>query len=132
MTSMKRTDVRLVAIGAVACGIFSADAPHSDRDSLQALTRIGDSTAVLIAAGDIAACTRGSWLTARVLDKHGGEILVAGDAAYITPTDANPYRTCFDTTWGRHKSRIRPVPGNHDQDPHGMRRYFDYFGAAAG
>ncbi|MEX2151981.1 MAG: metallophosphoesterase [Gemmatimonadaceae bacterium] len=132
LTSVKRTDVRFMAIGVVACGIVSADAPLSDRDSVQALASIGDSTAVVLAAGDIAACTRGSWLTARLLDKQGGDILIAGDAAYITPTDPNPYRTCFDTTWGRHKTRIHPVPGNHDQDPNGMRRYFEYFGASAG
>lgn len=93
---------------------------------------VSPDTAVVLAAGDIAACTRGSWLTARLLDSLDGQIIVPGDAAYSSQRDKNPFRTCYDTTWGRHKSRTRPVPGNHDADPDGMRRYFDYFGEAAG
>lgn len=89
-------------------------------------------TVTVLAAGDIAACTRGSWLTARLLDSLDGRIIVPGDAAYFSAQDRNPYRTCYDTTWGRHKARTHPVPGNHDADPDGMRRYFDYFGDAAG
>jgi hypothetical protein len=91
-----------------------------------------DTEAVLLAAGDVAACTRGSFLTARLLDSLAGEIILPGDAAYASPNDPNPYRTCFDSTWGRHKARIHPVLGNHDTESRVMRRYFDYFGAAAG
>jgi acid phosphatase type 7 len=91
-----------------------------------------DTTVVVLAAGDIAACTRGSFLTARLLDSLPGQILVPGDAAYFSRQHRDPYGTCYDSTWGRHKARTRPVPGNHDADPDGMRRYFAYFGAAAG
>lgn len=91
-----------------------------------------DTVAVALVAGDIAACTRGASLTARLLDSLGGTILIPGDAAYWSRQHPRPYEMCFDTTWGRHKARIRPVPGNHDADPDGMRRYFDYFGDAAG
>jgi hypothetical protein len=91
-----------------------------------------DTDAVLLAAGDIAACTSGSFLTARLLDSLAGEIIIPGDAAYASERDPNPYRTCFDSTWGRHKKRIHPVPGNHDVETRVIRRYFDYFGAAAG
>jgi len=35
-------------------------------------------------------------------------------------------------TWGRHKSRTRPVPGNREYLTPNARGYFNYFGAAAG
>ena len=91
-----------------------------------------DSVTVVLAAGDIAACTPGAELTAKLLDTLSGTILIPGDAAYYSRRNPQPYRTCFAPTWGRHQARIRPVPGNHDADPDGMRRYFDYFGDAAG
>lgn len=87
---------------------------------------------VLLAAGDIAACTGGSVLTARILDSIPGDIIVPGDAAYLQPDQPDPYATCYATTWGRHKSRTRPAPGNHDVEPAMLPRYFAYFGAAAG
>ena len=93
---------------------------------------VADSAATLLAAGDIAACTPGAFLTARLLDSLRGEIIVVGDAAYRSDRDPNPYRTCYDTTWGRHKSRTHPVPGNHDVESNVVRRYFEYFGDAAG
>jgi 3',5'-cyclic AMP phosphodiesterase CpdA len=91
-----------------------------------------DSGHVLLAAGDIAACTKGSALTARILDSIPGDIIVPGDAAYFQPDQPDPYATCYGTTWGRHKSRTRPVPGNHDAEPAMVRLFFEYFGAAAG
>src|SRR5207248_1187355 len=39
---------------------------------------------------------------------------------------------CYEPTWGRHKARTRPVPGNHEYDTQGAPGYFGYFGAAAG
>lgn len=91
-----------------------------------------DSGHVLLAAGDIAACTPGSMLTARILDSIPGDIIVPGDAAYLRADQPDPYTTCYATTWGRHKTRTRPVPGNHDAEPAMLRLYFAYFGAAAG
>ena len=32
-----------------------------------------------------------------------------------------------DSTWGPHKSRTRPVPGNHDYGTLDAGPYFDYF-----
>jgi hypothetical protein len=96
-------------------------------------TPASDSSAVVIAAGDIAACTFGASETARLLDNLPGTIIVVGDAAYPSRRDPNPYKTCYDSTWGRHKERTRPVPGNHDVLPRSvMRMYFNYFGEAAG
>jgi acid phosphatase type 7 len=104
----------------------------SSRLPKEMLVPAADSIAVVLAAGDIAACTRGAWSTARLLDSLPGDIIVPGDAAYVSKADPNPYRTCYDTTWGRHKQRTHPVPGNHDLDVGGMRRYKSYFGKSAG
>jgi 3',5'-cyclic AMP phosphodiesterase CpdA len=91
-----------------------------------------DSGQVLLAAGDIAACTSGSVLTARILDSIPGDIIVPGDAAYLRADEPDPYTTCYARTWGRHKPRTRPVPGNHDAEPGMLELYFAYFGTAAG
>jgi hypothetical protein len=90
-------------------------------------------TEIFVGAGDIAQCTNGGvpQATARLLDSIDGTIFALGDNAYPSGTAEN-YRTCYDTTWGRHKSRTRPVPGNHEYDSGSPAPYFEYFGAGAG
>jgi hypothetical protein len=86
---------------------------------------------VVLAAGDIASCSSdGDERTAALLDKHRGTILALGDIAYDSGT-VQEFQECFAPSWGRHKARIRPTPGNHEyrSDSSG---YFQYFGAAAG
>lgn len=91
----------------------------------------------VLAAGDVASCdTKTDEKTARLLDQQSGTVLVLGDAAYDDGT-AEEFRQCYAPTWGRHRHRSRPVPGNHDygDDDAGDDRasgYFDYFGEAAG
>ena len=88
--------------------------------------------AVLLAAGDIATCDGGGdEATAQLLDRLAGTVAVLGDGAYPNGTAAD-YAACYDPTWGRHKARTRPAPGNHDYDTAGAAGYFGYFGAAAG
>jgi acid phosphatase type 7 len=87
---------------------------------------------VLVGAGDIAMCgTVGSEATARLLDGIDGTVFTVGDNAYMQGT-ANEFRTCYDPTWGRHKARTRPTPGNHEILTAGGEPYFDYFGENAG
>ena len=115
----------------VACARPSAEADRASHSVVAAGSVLSaDSVGVLLAAGDIAMCTHGATETARLLDKLQGDIIVVGDAAYPSERDPNPYLTCYDSTWGRHKKRTHPTPGNHDVEVIGM--YFDYFGAAAG
>ena len=87
---------------------------------------------VLVGAGDIATCPLvGDEATADVLDRTAGTVFLAGDNAYEDGTLAE-YNACYGPTWGRHKSRTRPAPGNHEyQTPNGAG-YYAYFGAAAG
>ena len=88
---------------------------------------------VLVGAGDIASCTStNDEATARLLDDIPGTVFTAGDNAYVTTKKMrNPFR-CYHASWGRHKGRTRPTPGNHEYDGEYLDDYFDYFGSAAG
>jgi acid phosphatase type 7 len=88
---------------------------------------------VFVGAGDIALCTRDGnhEATAQLLDAIGGTVFTLGDNVYYSGT-AEEYRDCYDRTWGRHKNRTRPVPGNHEYETPGASPYFDYFGINAG
>jgi hypothetical protein len=89
-------------------------------------------TAVLVGAGDIGVCgSAGTAATAALLDGIDGTVFTAGDNAYFQGTEEN-FRRCYDPTWGRHKERTRPAPGNHDYESPGAAPYFEYFGANAG
>jgi hypothetical protein len=86
---------------------------------------------VLVGAGDIGDCsTDNDAATAALLDDIPGTVFTAGDNAYQGGTAAQ-YEECYDPTWGRHKERTRPIPGNHDYRTAGAQAYLDYFGNAA-
>ena len=86
----------------------------------------------LVGAGDIADCTRnGDSLTANLLDTIPGTVFLAGDNAYPSGSSTD-YANCYGPTWGRHKARTRPAPGNHEYSTSGATGYFGYFGTAAG
>jgi acid phosphatase type 7 len=91
-----------------------------------------DSVAVLVGAGDIASC---GWspdsATAALLDAIPGTVFTAGDNAYPNGT-AGQFAECYQPTWGRHKDRTRPAPGNHDYRTDDGGPYYRYFGANAG
>jgi hypothetical protein len=86
---------------------------------------------VLVGAGDIANCTSpGDEATARLLDDIEGTVFTAGDNAYDRGTLAT-FRECYEPSWGRHKDRTHPAPGNHDWDDPDLAGYLAYFGDAA-
>ncbi len=93
----------------------------------------GPEDVVFVGAGDIANCNllAGARATAALLDGIEGTVFTLGDHAYLTGT-ASEFRRCYDPTWGRHKARTRPTPGNHDYLTARGSPYFEYFGAAAG
>lgn len=66
-----------------------------------------------------------------MLDGLDGTILALGDLAYESGT-TEQFAACYDPSWGRHRSRTWPVPGNHEYETAGAAPYFAYFGAAAG
>jgi PKD repeat protein len=87
----------------------------------------------LAAAGDIAGCGQErDEATAKLLDAlPNAAVATLGDNVYGAATLAQ-YNNCYGPNWGRHISRTRPAPGNHDYDEPGASGYFAYFGAAAG
>jgi acid phosphatase type 7 len=88
---------------------------------------------VFVGAGDIANCSSlaGAEATAKLLDAIPGTVYTLGDNAYGSGT-ATEFANCYDPTWGRHKARTRPSPGNHEYYTSGGSGYFGYFGSAAG
>ena len=89
-------------------------------------------TVTLVGAGDIASCSSsGDEATALLLDGIGGTVFTAGDNVYDNGTSTE-FTNCYDPTWGRHKARTRPAPGNHEYNTTGATGYYGYFGSAAG
>jgi hypothetical protein len=87
---------------------------------------------VMVGAGDIARCSSsGGEATAKLLDSISGTVFTTGDNAYESGT-ATEFQNCYAPTWGRHKARTKPSPGNHEYYTAGASGYFGYFGAAAG
>ena len=125
--------MRLACVGLVTLlGLLAGCQRPDDRDRL-ARAMQEDSVPVLVGAGDIGDCdSEGAGQTAALLDSIRGTIFVAGDAGYASGKNPDPMVTCYDPTWGRHRARTRPTPGNHEYNRGGPARYFEYFGKAAG
>lgn len=86
-----------------------------------------------VGAGDIARCdSDGDEATARLLDSFpDATVFTLGDNAYGAGT-TDEYQQCYEPSWGRHKARTRPAPGNHEYVTEGASGYYAYFGAQAG
>lgn len=85
-----------------------------------------DSVTVL-AAGDIAQCPPiGATLTAQLLDQYSALVLAVGDLVYPYG-EPKGFRNCYGPTWGRHKERTYPVPGNHEYVKGAAIGYFQYW-----
>ncbi|MEV4760430.1 DNRLRE domain-containing protein [Micromonospora sp. NPDC049559] len=86
---------------------------------------------VFVGAGDIATSGSGDSATAALLDNIAGTVWTTGDNVYDNGTAAE-FNNYYAPTWGRHKARTRPTPGNHDYNTSGASGYYGYFGANAG
>ena len=133
-----RTVAALVITGAVFTTCRETQEPRSPAEpgrvlsaSLSAPPPPG--SVVLVGAGDIALCNgTGDEATAALLDSIPGTVFTLGDNAYANATPTN-YQNCYNPSWGRHKARTYPVPGNREYDSSATAAgYFGYFGAAAG
>src|SRR5262245_27903756 len=81
---------------------------------------------ILVGAGDIADCgTITDTATAALLDLIDGTVFTAGDNAYLLGTEDN-FANCYEPTWGRHRTRTRPSPGNHDYYSPNAAPYYAY------
>lgn len=123
--------IALLCLGLVA-GMATSRSPAANRGPSAERGTRADRVAVLVGAGDIADCgSSGDDATAALLDAIAGTVFTAGDNAYGDGT-ASEFVECYDPTWGRHKARTRPSPGNHDYDTDGAAAYYAYFGTRAG
>jgi len=87
---------------------------------------------VFVGAGDIGLCgSNAAKQTARLLDGIDGTVFTLGDHAYPHGTMEH-FMECYEPAWGRHRSRTRPSPGNHDRIRAEDTGYFAYFGSRAG
>ncbi|MEV4639741.1 DNRLRE domain-containing protein [Actinoplanes sp. NPDC049548] len=110
------------------------DTRESGADAPQLVVTSGTTPAddpVLVGAGDIANSGSGDTQTAALLDGIAGTVFTIGDNVYDNGTAAE-FTSYYAPTWGRHKARTRPSPGNHDYNTSGATGYYGYFGAAAG
>lgn len=127
---MKRIPALLLGVAAITLvlGIITCGTPNTTEPRVE--TPIPAET--LIAVADVAACdSQGDEATAALIDTIPGTIIIAGDIAYESGT-AREFADCYDPSWGRHRSRTRPAPGNHEYASAGAKPYYDYFGANAG
>jgi hypothetical protein len=109
-------------------GTSSTPVPTATTGPTPTPTATGSSSSViLVGAGDIASCSNNNdEATAKLLDGISGTVFTTGDNTYSSGTSTE-YTNCYDPTWGRHKSRTKPVPGNHDYSTSGASGYFNYF-----
>ena len=99
--------------------------PTASRTSTPNPTSSG--SVVLVGSGDITSCSLNTdEQTAQLLDNIPGTVFTTGDNAYISGTYTE-YINCYEPTWGRHKARTKPSPGNHDYLTSGAAGYFQYF-----
>jgi hypothetical protein len=82
---------------------------------------------VLVGAGDISDCgNNNDEMTAQLLDAIPGTVFTTGDNVYDDGTPEE-YMDCYEPTWGRHKDRTRPIPGDHDYGFEDGQGYLEYF-----
>jgi len=110
---------------------FAAIVGLSPNSSVLAAPLPQTDPAVIVGAGDISNCSNTEDMyTAYLMDSIEGTVITLGDDAYEAGTLAE-FNECYDPTWGRHKERTRPVPGNHEYGTQGAEGYFTYYGEAA-
>src|SRR5262249_48594648 len=123
------TRVHLVATGLDQTGQTLRVAPLDVPLSINGADLADAPDVTFAGAGDIAMCGSAfTEATARILDRIPGSVFTLGDTVYPTGTIEN-FISCYDPTWGRHRSRTFAAPGNHDWDVGAGAPYFSYFGS---
>jgi acid phosphatase type 7 len=118
--------------GLIALALLAAHSLVGPDDISHLAREVPPGTQVVLAAGDIADCPPAAAArVANIFDVEPGTILTLGDHAYPSGREED-FEECYEPTWGRHRDRTRPSPGNHDYRRGRSEPYFAYFGAAAG
>jgi hypothetical protein len=126
----------VVAIVAISCsgggnGSGSTTGPSVPGPSTPTTIPPSGGPETFVGAGDIAIAGGNAEAVARLLDGIGGTVFTLGDNAYPNGA-ADDFQKEYNLTWGRHRDRTRPTPGNHDYGTPGAAAYFAYFGGNAG
>jgi acid phosphatase type 7 len=130
---MRRILILVICVACGFCGSQSPTGPTAGPPSVSPPPSVPPSSGpqIFAGAGDIAMCDVNSLATAALLDRIGGSfVFTLGDNAYFHGSRAE-FRDCYDTTWGRHKGKTFPVPGNHEYESPGAAPYYEYFGELA-
>ncbi len=119
-------------VSGVAAGTATITATCEGQTATSDITVTASSSSVtFVGAGDIADDGFKAEETAKLLDGIPGTVFTAGDNAYPDGA-ASDYTNYYEPTWGRHKARTLPCPGNHDYHTSGASGYFGYYGSSAG
>lgn len=122
----------VTGVAAGKATISATTAGKTGTSAITVSTPVPPGSVVFVGAGDIASCSStGDEATANLLDGISGTVFTLGDNVYDYGTAAE-FNDCYNPTWGRHKTRTKPAPGNHDYGTGGAAGYFGYFGSAAG
>lgn len=123
------TAVAFVAafLAPIACGTDRAVGPASPLANVSPAGSV-----VLVGAGNVARCgVSRDEATAELINSIPGTVFTTGDNVYSDGSSSD-YTKCYGPSWGRHKSRTRPAPGDNEYQTSGASGYFSYFGASAG
>lgn len=122
--------------------ISSSSSSSSTTSSTTTTTTTTPPAGVVIAAAGDLVCPPGLGVTAtscRQLqvsnlvanDPSVQHFLALGDLQYDNGELAN-FQSAYAPSYGRFKTKTKPVPGNHEYQTPGASGYYSYFGAAAG
>lgn len=88
---------------------------------------------IVLATGDSrSGCTTAASQIATLLDTFSSNVPVLHNGDMVNTGAYSEFTNCFDTTYGRHKAQLKPVPGNHEYMTSGASGYYQYFGSLAG
>ena len=106
---------------------------HSETALEPSGAKSGAASPVLLAVGDIAGCPSGykDEAVSNLVSGISGTIALLGDLVYDDGT-TKEFQNCYAPSWGRHLSRSRPAPGNHEYHTSNASPYYNYFGSRAG
>jgi hypothetical protein len=128
----------------LALGTYTARAEQTDLAGNRGVSSANTFTVrnpVVLAAGDIACDSTSPNYNAGLgtsnschqkatsdllANPSDADILALGDTQYENAA-YDQFQQVFDPTWGRFKSRIHPVAGNHEYQTPAAAGYFDYF-----
>ena len=125
INAVYRFSLVVLSIVAVACSDATIVPDDDDDDDPETF-------AYVTAVADVAGCASPyDEATSAIVDTLPGLILMAGDIAYESGT-RKEFADCYHPSWGRHRDRTRPVPGNHEYETENGAPYYEYFGSNAG